>query len=124
MVSTFSLSSSTMLGLGVVFKALLLLVNAMAVLHEERFLRKGIVVPQPSLCSPFTFLCFDSNLTCFVHRTVGWSEQDAAIDGGVKLQIVNLLKAFRVLRCKFSSSQSCYDPYDRVHTNQKLLLSH
>lgn len=30
--------------------------------------------------------------------TVGWSEHDAAMDGGVKLQIVNLLKAFRVLR--------------------------
>lgn len=30
-----------MLGLGIVFKVLLLLVNAMAVLHEERFLRKG-----------------------------------------------------------------------------------
>lgn len=58
-----------MLGLGVIFKALLLLVNAMAILHEERFLRK-----------------------------VGWSEHDAAMDGGVKLQIVNLLKAMRVLR--------------------------
>ncbi|CAN8065377.1 unnamed protein product [Agarophyton chilense] len=60
-----------MLGLGTVFKALLLLVNSMAILHEERFLNK-----------------------------VGWSEQQAAIEGGVKLQIVNLLKAFRVLRRK------------------------
>lgn len=51
------------------FKVILLLVNAMAVLHEERFLQK-----------------------------VGWSEHDAQIDGGVKLQIVSLLKAFRVLR--------------------------
>lgn len=34
--------------------------------------------------------------------TVGWSEQEAAIEGGVKLQIVNLLKAFRVLRRKLS----------------------
>ncbi|PXF47056.1 Immediate early response 3-interacting protein 1 [Gracilariopsis chorda] len=58
-----------MLGLGTVFKALLLFVNAMAILHEERFLKR-----------------------------VGWSEQEAAIEGGVKLQIVNLLKAFRVLR--------------------------
>lgn len=30
-----------MLGLGMMFKAVLLLVNAMAVLHEERFLKKG-----------------------------------------------------------------------------------
>lgn len=30
-----------MLGLGIVFKASLLIVNAMAIIHEERFLRKG-----------------------------------------------------------------------------------
>lgn len=35
---------------------------------------------------------------CFAE--VGWSEQEAALHGGVKLQIVNLLKAFRVLRCR------------------------
>lgn len=30
-----------MLGLGIIFKVLLLIANAMAVLHEERFLKKG-----------------------------------------------------------------------------------
>lgn len=30
-----------MLGLGMMFKAVLLFVNAMAVLHEDRFLNKG-----------------------------------------------------------------------------------
>lgn len=58
-----------MLGLGIIFKVLLLLINSMAILHEERFLNK-----------------------------VGWSEQEASLHGGIKLQIVNLLKAFRVLR--------------------------
>lgn len=73
-----------MLGLGSVFKAILLLVNAMAVLHEERFLRR-----------------------------VGWSEHDAALSGGVKLQIVNLLKAFRVLRCKQSTYFIFHDQTDK-----------
>lgn len=31
-----------MLGLGIIFKALLLVINAMAVIHEERFLKKGM----------------------------------------------------------------------------------
>lgn len=45
-----------MLGLGIVFKALLLLVNAMAVLHEERFLKKGegcrFSRREPAICAP------------------------------------------------------------------------
>lgn len=58
--------------LGMVFKSLLLVVNACAILHEDRFLRK-----------------------------VGFSEEAAALDGqGMKMQIVNLLKAFRLLRRK------------------------
>lgn len=33
-----------MLGLGIVFKVLLLLINAMAILHEQRFLNKGMLL--------------------------------------------------------------------------------
>lgn len=39
-----------------------------------------------------------ADLMYFRIPKVGWSEQEAALDGGLKLQIVNLLKAFRVLR--------------------------
>lgn len=65
---------SAMPTLGMVFKSLLLVVNACAILHEDRFLRK-----------------------------VGFSEEGAALDGqGMKMQIVNLLKAFRLLRRKIA----------------------
>lgn len=45
-----------MLGLGVIFKVLLLLVNAMAVLHEERFLNKGMLMMQEKMIISKTFL--------------------------------------------------------------------
>jgi len=56
------------LTLFVVFQALLLFANSLAVLHEQRFLNK-----------------------------VGLSEDDVALDQGIKRQIVQLLKAVRIV---------------------------
>ncbi|OSX76033.1 hypothetical protein BU14_0209s0025 [Porphyra umbilicalis] len=54
--------------LTIMFQATLLFVNAFAVLHEQRFLNK-----------------------------VGLSEEAVALDNGVKRQVVNLLKAVRLV---------------------------
>lgn len=95
--------TTKMLGLGIVFKALLLIINAMAVIHEERFLRKGKAANQTATWqkknAPLAAECYGTDAP-YTRDVVGWSEQEAALDGGVKLQIVNLLKAFRVLRCE------------------------
>lgn len=58
-----------MLSLGSIFKMLLLVANSMAVLHEERFLKK-----------------------------VGLSEHHMAMETGMKLQVITLLRACRLLR--------------------------
>lgn len=59
-----------MLSLGTIFRSLLLFVNALAILHEKRFLvRWGL------------------------SESMGLQQS-----AGVRLQVINLLKAFRVLR--------------------------
>lgn len=47
-----------MLGLGIIFKALLLVVNAMAILHEERFLKKGKARQNTRRIHLGGFLCY------------------------------------------------------------------
>lgn len=76
--------------------------------HSHRFTR---VVVQLTYQAPYDFIpmnlfrmcnCASSTmLRCdgSFGDAVGWSEQEASMQGGIKLQIVNLLKAFRVLRC-------------------------
>lgn len=57
-----------MLGLGLLFKVLLLVVNAMAILHEERFLRKGSFHTIVYLRFSFSFLLY----VCSVYLTCWW----------------------------------------------------
>lgn len=56
------------LTLSIMFQSALLFVNAFAVLHEQRFLNK-----------------------------IGLSEEAVALDNGIKRQVVNLLKAVRLV---------------------------